>query len=532
MERFLLSLVIISFLSKIVGFGREISLAHYFGAGSISDAYLISLTIPVVIFTMFGTTISTGFIPIYNKVCTTRGGDAGNRFTNKLINSMLILTTIFVILGSFFTKQIVLIFAIGFDNETLSLAIQYTRISFFSIYFTMINSVLVGYLQTKEKYIYPELIGFLSNFVIILSIVIGAHTNNVTLAYGSVVAALFQTIFLLFYSYRDGYRYRFELDILDTNIIDIFKMATPLFIGLSATQINIIVDKSIASAVAIGGISALNYADRLNSFVLSSLVMSLSAIVYPNLSKKYVSGNLKAYTKIISNATMLILIVLIPTIFGTCIYSTEIISLVFSGGAFNESAVRMTSVCLAFYSLGIIGMGLNEILKKVFYSMENTKTPTTNSIAGIFLNIVLSVLLSKKIGVYGIALATSITANFTTCLLFVGLVKKIKDINFVELIIVAIKLVGFSATSGFFSYIVFNSLRNIINGGIALVMSGILFIFIYLIMLTFGRIAYVNDIIESIKAVFKKNDGHLFKTCNSQIGVNEFSDLSDHLSDR
>jgi putative peptidoglycan lipid II flippase len=500
----LIFLIIISFLSKFVGFGREVFLSHYYGAGSISDAYLISLTIPVVICAIIGNSISTGYIPIYNKVSSTRGIDEGNKFTNNLINSILILTTFFVFFGFFFTKQIVHIFAMGFNNETLKLAILFTKISLFSMYFIIINSVLTGFLQTKEKYIYPALVGFLSNGVVIFSIVIGFYTNNVILAYGSVISALFQTIFLLINSYREGYRYRFVVEIFNNDVKEIIKMATPLFIGLSASQINIIIDKSIASSVSIGGISALNYADRLNSFVLSSLVMSISAILYPNLSKNYASGNIVEYKRVISNSVTLILIILIPTTFITYIYSEVIVRLVFSGGAFDETAVLMTAKCLSLYSLGIIGMGLKEIFTKVLYSMENTIIPMANSILGIILNILLSIFLSFKFGVYGIAIATSVAANLTMILLFINILKIIEGYNYLEVIIIALKSILISIISGIFSYLCFNYLSNIINYGIALISSLLLFAVLYFIIILFSKITYVDNILIIIKGRFQK----------------------------
>jgi putative peptidoglycan lipid II flippase len=503
MKHYVILLIVISFLSKLVGFGREVFLSYYFGAGSISDAYLISLTIPVVIYTLIGTTISTGFIPIYSKVCSAKGEEEGNRFTNNIINVLIIITTIFIILTFIFAEQIVSILAVGFDSKTLSLAILYTRISLFSAYFTMINSVLAGYLQTKEKFIYPALIGFLSNIVIMCSIVIGAKTNNIALAYGNVLATLFQTIFLMSNAYKIGYKYKPFINIFDSSIKDILKMAAPLFLGVSAAQINVIVDKSIASTVAVGGITALNYADRLNSFVLSSLVISLSSIIYPQMSKSYTMKDSKEYSRIINNTVILILIILIPTMFGTTIYSNEIVKIVFSRGAFDENAVKMTSACLAIYSFGIIGMGLKEIITKAYFSMQNTRVPAINSIVGIIINIFLSLLLSKFFGVYGIAFATSFTANITMIFLFIKLRNKIQGFTFADIIKVSFKVLLITIIASLSSYFCYNYLNDIFDFKIALILAILLFILIYFTIITFAKIEYVDNLISNLKTTLK-----------------------------
>lgn len=59
--------MIITVVSKIVGFGREITLSYFYWTSNISDAFLISLTIPGVIFSFIGTGILRDIFP-----CTPR----------------------------------------------------------------------------------------------------------------------------------------------------------------------------------------------------------------------------------------------------------------------------------------------------------------------------------------------------------------------------------------------------------------------------------------------------------------------------
>ncbi|MFY9440980.1 MAG: lipid II flippase MurJ, partial [Tepidanaerobacteraceae bacterium] len=136
MKKTALLLMIITIVSKIVGFGREITLSYFYGASNISDAFLISLTIPNVIFSFIGVGISTGYIPLYSEIEQKQGGKEGYRYTNNLVNILLIICTGIIFFGYLFTNQIVKVFASGFEGDTLALAVRFTRISLLGIYFT------------------------------------------------------------------------------------------------------------------------------------------------------------------------------------------------------------------------------------------------------------------------------------------------------------------------------------------------------------------------------------------------------------
>src|SRR5690554_102439 len=114
MKKTAFAIMIITVFAKIFGFGREIALSYYYGASTITDAYLISLTIPGVIFAFIGAGIGTGFIPMYSRVRQEQGPDKAMSFTNNVINIVLAFCTIMVAVGVIFTKPLVRLFASGF----------------------------------------------------------------------------------------------------------------------------------------------------------------------------------------------------------------------------------------------------------------------------------------------------------------------------------------------------------------------------------------------------------------------------------
>ena len=81
--------MVIAIFTKIFGFARDITLSYFYGASNVSDAYLLSLTIPLLIFGYIGAGISTGYNPMYGMVIKELGERAANRYTNNLINILM-----------------------------------------------------------------------------------------------------------------------------------------------------------------------------------------------------------------------------------------------------------------------------------------------------------------------------------------------------------------------------------------------------------------------------------------------------------
>lgn len=107
MKRTVLLVMIITILSKFLGFGREVALSYVYGASAVTDAYLISQTIPYVIFSFVSAGIATGFIPLYSRILNERGQLEANRYTNNLSNALLLVISIVVGFVLLFTQPIV-----------------------------------------------------------------------------------------------------------------------------------------------------------------------------------------------------------------------------------------------------------------------------------------------------------------------------------------------------------------------------------------------------------------------------------------
>ncbi len=497
-------IMFITILSKIFGFGREVSLTYYYGASSISDAYLISMTIPSVIFGFITYGLGAGYIPIYSEVLQKKGNQEADKFTSSVANILFVFCTVVIIFVFFYANQIVKVFASGFEGDTLDLTIKFSKINLMAIYFAGAFAVFSGYLQVKGNYIVPALVGIPLNFFLIVSIILSQQIDNVVLSIGYVIAIASQFIFMIPFLKKEKFKYDLVFKFKDKHIKNLIHIIAPLTLGVSVNHINTLVDRTLASKIAIGGISSLNYASRLNEFIQGIFVLSIITVLYPTLSKMAAERNMDGFQKSLIESLTGISLFIIPATIGTMLFSSPIVSLLFGRGAFDFQALNMTSDALFFYSLGMIGVGFREVLARAFYSLQDAKTPMINASAGMFLNIVLNIVLSKYLGIGGLALATSIAATVTTIFLFISLRKKIGPFGMKTISVSFIKILFASLIMGGLSKFSFNYLTTYFSQNFSLLLAICIGAVVYFIIIYFMKINEVDLITEAMKKKFGK----------------------------
>lgn len=504
-------LMMATIISKILGFGRELVLASSYGATSYSDAYLIALNIPTAIFMSIGQAISTTFIPLYYEAEEKEGSNRSLDFLNSLIHIIIIICIIVTALGILFSESLVKLFALGFEGEVLQVASSFTKILMIGIIGVSLSNLMSATLQTKNNFIIPGIVSIPYNIIIIISIILSMKFGINVMVWGTTIGMISQAVFQIPFIYKYGYKYNFRLNIRDKYLKKMISLLGPVFIGIAVTQINILVDRTLASTLVEGSISALNYANRLNGFVMGLFITSICAVIYPSLSKISVRDEYKTFSKLITKSINSVILLILPVMVGAIILSKPIVKILFERGAFDESATNMTSIALICYSLGLLGMGVRDILSRVFYSLKDTKTPMINGAIAMVINVILNIILIKKYKHAGLAIATSISATLATILLFYSLYKKIGNFGQRKILILFLKSLIASGIMGGGTLFTYKSITaflygSFINDILALVISIIVGAISYGLCIIILRVEEVNIVISYIKNLKNKSN--------------------------
>lgn len=504
------ALMAVTMLSKIMGFGRELVLGALYGATKYSDIFIAATNIPKVLFTLVATALATTFIPLYYENLREGGEDKALRFSNNILNITIILGIILSTISFIFAEQIVRVFAMGFRGETFRQAVIFTRIIIFGAIFTGLSDIMKSYLQSKDSFTIPGLIGLPYNIILITAMILSVTLHNIyILPVGALLAMASQFFFQVPFAYKKGYKYRLFVDFKDEYVKKMLILVAPIVIGVAVDQINIMVDKTLASTLVEGSISALNYADRLKGFVTGMFIASISAVVYPQFSRLSSMIDKTEFFSFIKKSINSVIIIIMPMTIGAMVLAEPIVRILFQRGAFDERATKLTAIALVFYSIGLIGVGLRDILTKIFYSVQDTKTPMINASIAVIMNICMNLIFIKYLKHAGLALATSLSSIICILLLFRGLKKKIGDYGQKEIIIVFLKSTIAAIFMGVVARIVYKYLFTFLGIGmimeiIALGSAIVIGAVTYSILIIIFRVEEVSIITDMINKKLKR----------------------------
>lgn len=499
-DRNMMLVASMTMLSKIVALLRYMVLTYIVGATSASDAFILSQTIPNVMFMLVTAAVGTSFIPVYNQAKNEKGDSAAENFTTRTLNYIAIIASIVVLITLVFSRQIIFLFASGFDPKTASLAAQYLRISIFSVYFIGMCGVFSAYLRIKGDFFFPSVIGIALSITEIIFCLLAYVFDDVLLAVG-VTAAAFAQFAIVFVSARKrGYRYQHKLGLKDEYIKKALLMAFPIMIGLGFDEINVIIDKAIASGFQAGSISALNYSSTLVSMVHLVISGSINTVLFTEVSKLAIINDRARIAKQIQSSLSNAMFFLIPATVGLIVFSKPIVQLLFQRGNFTPESTVLTAEATIFYSLSIIPNGVRAITQSYFYAYGKTKLCMYIGVVGVAINIGLNILLSRLMGINGLPLATSIVVFVSGMALFVILCTENKEIEIGKLCRRVIILLMNSTVMGVFLYFSYRWLCGYIASNIAVILSTVAGCAIYMMLSKMTKTIDANQ----IKNAFKK----------------------------
>ncbi|CEA00457.1 putative peptidoglycan biosynthesis protein MurJ [Jeotgalicoccus saudimassiliensis] len=503
MKKIAILVIFLTLIAKFFGFARDLTLSYFYGTSYISDAYIISLTICVSIFGIIGKSVKSSFIPLYKEIEIKSNLKNENIFLNSVLNIMLVFVLLLSVVCIIFMEEVVFIFASGFKGEVLDMTILFTRIAIIGMSLTVLMNILSGFFQIKGNHTLPALISLPLNILIVIMIVLSSKYSLIFLPVGLLLGGTVQFLILFFYSKKYSFHYKPYINFKNKSIRKLFRNALSVFIGTSSHQINLIVDRTLASQIIEGGISALSYANRLNSFVQSIFVLSISTVMYPLLSQAAVENNRKQFNHTLEYALSAIAIMIIPVSVFTMIFSEEIITLLFGRGDFDDRSIYLTAGPLFYYSLGMLALAYKEVLNQAFYAYNNTRTPMYNSLLGVSINIPLNFILSSIMGINGLALATSISAVITTILFIISYKKKNKNFSFKNNIIIILKTLVASILMGiivYYSHVIFIDLFTSWFSFILILIIGII---TYIGCLVLLKVRELNSLFNIFLSKFK-----------------------------
>jgi len=417
-------------LSRILGFVRDFVIARSFGAGLATDAFFVAFRLPNLLRRMFAEgAFSQAFVPILAEYKNRQGDAAAHQLVNRVATLLGAVVLLISILGAFAAPWIIYVSAPGFadEPEKFALTVELTRVTFPYIFFMSLVALAGGVLNTWSRFAIPAFTPVLLNLSFIgMALFAAPHFDQpvLALAWAVFIGGGFQLALQLRPLAAIGMLPRFDWHLHDPGVRRVLKLMAPATLGVSVSQISLLINTIFASFLVSGSVSWLYYADRLMEFPAGMLGVALGTILLPSLSKYHADENPEGFSDLLDWGLRLTLMLTLPAALALAILSVPLIATLFNYGQFGASDVMQTRPALIAYSVGLTGLILIKVLAPGFYARQDIRTPVKIAILTLVATQLMNLAFIGPLKHAGLALSIGLAACLNAGLLYRGLRKR------------------------------------------------------------------------------------------------------------
>lgn len=402
-------------LSRLLGFVREMLIAHKFGPTGMTSAYYAAFNLPDLLFFLLSSgALSSAFIPEFTKRFETGKQKEAWQVYSIIFCFMGMVLTLAVVLFWIFAKPLVSILAVpGFVTqhpELVPLTIVLTRIILPCQIFFFIGGLMLATLQSRQEFRATAAAPVIYNLGIIFGAVVLSHWFSIRgLAIGALIGAFAGNVAYAYYWMRKlGYEFHPSLNLRHPGVVRVAKLALPVIFGLGLPQIDVIINRWFASFVSASAPADLNFANRLMQVPLGIFAQAAGTAILPMLAAYAAKNAFDDMRSGVSYGLRAIMVESIPATVFLIVMADPLVRTLFMGGEFRPSSVAPVAILLIWYSVGVFAWAGQRIVAPGFFAMQDTITPVLIGTVSTVIFIPLNLLLMKSMGAPGIALATTI----------------------------------------------------------------------------------------------------------------------------
>ena len=431
----------LTFLSRITGLVRETMTASVFGAGPMTDAFIVAFRLPNLLRRLFAEgAFSQAFVPL---LAATRanaerqsGGDTSaaraqeRRVIDAVATALFWMLFVVSVLGVVAAPLLVWLIASGLSRnpDAFTMATVMTRWMFPYILMMSLVALGAGILNTWQKFAVPAASPVLLNLCFIAAAWLLTPYFDppvYALAAGVLMGGIAQVGAQAWALRRIGLLPRISFRAVrawrEPAVRRILKLMGPAVLAVSVAQLSLIINTQIASHLQAGSVSWISFGDRLMEFPTAMLGVAMGTVLLPNLTRANTAGDSIRYSALLDWGLRLCAVLAVPAMVGLGVLAEPITALVFHYGAFSGTDVTMTARAVAAYSVGLYGLIAVKVLAPAYYARLDIRTPVKIGISVLAITQLLNLLLLPMLAHAGLALAISIGAWINASWLFLGL---------------------------------------------------------------------------------------------------------------
>jgi putative peptidoglycan lipid II flippase len=416
--RKLVSANAIIFVGLLIGFLNNVAISAFFGLSRSIDAYFAAGILGSIFLSLIVDYVSRNFLPIYSK----RFNDSPEQ-ASDLTSSIVVILTLFsvlvVVILLYFARTIFDFLLPGFNDEDLSVTTKMFAIQAPSIIFMTVNNVHEYVWQHAENYMRVVIARIFLPLALFFFIVAGYLLNNVyALAMGFLAGHICAFIIM---SYGVPYKFRPQLNFGDSDVRKILTNSSLLTVSGLVTRLRGPISQYFGSLLGSGAIAAITLANKICRPIYESALLGVRMIVFARASQEAALGNTDKLSELYNFSINAVLLAVVPIATWVGLNNEALIIAIFKRGEFTDSMANLVTLALYGAVPSMVLFGLMQLLSNSFYALQRIVIPLIVLPIGTGIFFVAAKLLSTKFGIFGLTLAGSVAAAFTSLVLTIAL---------------------------------------------------------------------------------------------------------------
>jgi putative peptidoglycan lipid II flippase len=410
-------------VARVLGYVRVVVVATTFGASPDLDAFYAAFRIPDFIYQLVAAgAVASAVVPIVSALLANNERARAWRVISTIINLLLLGLLVLAAAAFIWAPNVMPLITTGFTDAQLALTVDLTRIMLASPILLAIGAIVTSAHNADRRFAASAVAPIVYNLAIIGAAVLLADSMGVTgLAFGVVAGSFGLVAVQLPPLVRAGFRFTPRIDISDELARKVLTLMGPRILGLSASQITLVVMTSLATGIGVGALTAFTVAFAVLQIPMGVIGIPLGIVIFPALSRELAVGRTDSYLELVARSIRILLFVMLPIAALGMALSVPVIDLLLGYGKFDATAVQLTADTLVLFLIGLAAHATINVLARAFYARHDTRTPVAAGILAVVINTTLGAALVGRLGLPALGLAIAIGAWAEAMLLLIVL---------------------------------------------------------------------------------------------------------------
>jgi putative peptidoglycan lipid II flippase len=458
--------------SRIAGLAREVVAAGYYGINGPVSAFTIAFQVPNLVRALFAdAALQPAFVPVFTELLGKKAYKEAFRLASTLL---LLVTMVLGVMTAFFVvlaPVIMPIFAPGFEGPILELTVTLSQILFPILILLGISGIVVGILNSYDRFGAFAISPFFWNLTIIVVLVVLEpmfHGRDRIYAYaiGILVGTLVQLLIPAWDLRHTPFRFSFSLDWRHPGVRRVFLLMLPVTISLGLINFNNLINSFFGSLVSHEAPAAIDKAFRIYQLPQGIFSVAIATVLFPTLARFANAGEIGNLRATMANGMRQILFVLVPAAAAILALSDPMIRLIYQRGEFNPAETTVVATALFWFAFSLPTNGLYLLQTRTFFSLQRPWQATALATIDLVVSALAALVLYKPFGVGGIVAGTGIGTTTAVVAQAVILRREFGGLELRRLFSTALRITIAAAALAGVSWLVWDALDQALGRGL------------------------------------------------------------------